>query len=256
MSKLLSINYLYIVLPVVIILFFVAVIVFYRQFFKRFFDIVLSFLALVILSPLILLVALLVRIKLGKPVLFNQIRPGKNGKLFVLHKFRTMTNAKDSQGNLLPDDQRLTSFGKFLRSTSLDELPQIWDIFRGKMSIIGPRPQLVKDLVFMNEEQNKRHLVRGGLTGLAQVMGRNNLTWEERFKYDIEYVKKYSLFLDIKIFFLTIIKVLKRKDISTEGMATSMDYGDELLKNNLITQEEYDNKIAQANEMIKSFKGK
>ncbi|HEY8444161.1 MAG TPA: sugar transferase, partial [Clostridia bacterium] len=181
---------------------------FYRQFFKRFFDIVLSFLALVILSPLILLVALLVRIKLGKPVLFNQIRPGKNGKLFVLHKFRTMTNAKDAQGNLLPDDQRLTSFGKFLRSTSLDELPQIWDIFRGKMSIIGPRPQLVKDLVFMNEEQNKRHLVRGGLTGLAQVMGRNNLTWEERFKYDIEYVKKYSLFLDIKIFFLTIIKVL------------------------------------------------
>lgn len=239
-----------------LILWFILSAIFYKLFFKRFYDIVLSAFALVILSPIFLFLSIIIKINLGSPVIFKQIRPGKNGKLFVLHKFRTMTNAKDSQGNLLPDDQRLTSFGKFLRSTSLDELPQIWDIFRGKMSIIGPRPQLVKDLVFMNEEQNKRHLVRGGLTGLAQVMGRNNLTWEERFKYDIEYVKKYSLFLDIKIFFLTIIKVLKRKDISTEGMATSMDYGDELLKNNLITQEEYDNKIAQANEMIKSFKGK
>lgn len=157
-----------------------------------------------------------------------------------------MTNEKDENGNFLPDEQRMTRFGKFLRSTSLDELPEIWNIFIGQMSIIGPRPQLVKDIVFMNDKVKKRHNVRGGLTGLAQVSGRNNLSWEERFEFDLKYVNKISFFKDMKIFFKTILKVFKRSDVATEGMQTSEDYGDYLLRIGQITKEYYDEKIDDA----------
>jgi undecaprenyl phosphate N,N'-diacetylbacillosamine 1-phosphate transferase len=197
--------------------------VFYKQFFKRFYDIVFSVLALIILSPLLLIISILVRIKLGSHVIFKQKRPGKNCKIFTLHKFRTMTDKKDSEGNLLPDSERLTKFGKFLRSTSLDELPELWDILRGKMSFIGPRPLLVEYLPLYNQEQNKRHLVKSGLTGWAQVNGRNAISWDDKFKYDVEYVNKVSIWLDIKIFFKTIVLVFKRKGINQNNNVT-MDF--------------------------------
>jgi lipopolysaccharide/colanic/teichoic acid biosynthesis glycosyltransferase len=230
---------------------FLLSVIFYRAFFKRFYDLIFGFLGLVLLSPVLLILALLVRIKLGKPIIFCQIRPGMSGKLFRLHKFRTMTDARGSDGALLPDSERLTKFGSFLRRTSLDELPEIWDIFRGKMSLIGPRPQLVKDLVFMSESVRRRHAVRPGLTGLAQVSGRNNVEWNERFAYDLQYVESVSLFNDVKIFFKTAGKVLKRADVQTEGMATSEDYGDWLLRRGGITQEEYDAGQAAAATYIK-----
>ena len=222
----------------------------YRVFFKRFYDILLSGLALLILSPLFILIAVLVRAKLGKPVIFTQARPGKKNKIFRMRKFRTMTDGRDAEGNLLPDQERLTRFGKFLRAASLDELPGIWDIFRGKMSIIGPRPQLIKDLVFMDDDIKRRHRVRPGLTGLAQVSGRNNISWDKRFAFDLAYVKKINIFSDIKIFFKTIFKVFKRADVATDGMATSEDYGDFLLRTDRITQEEYNEKLAQMQELI------
>ncbi len=226
-----------------IVIFLLLSILLYKPFFKRFYDFILSGLALFILSPVLLILAILVRTKLGKPVIFVQKRPGKKNRIFKLHKFRTMTNARDEDGNLLPDEYRMTKFGKFLRSTSLDELPEIWDIFRGKMSIIGPRPQLIKDLVFMSDEIKKRHNVRPGLTGLAQVNGRNNIDWDMRFKYDLEYVQKLNIFLDIKIFFKTIFKVFKRADVATDGMETSEDYGDWLLKEGRIEEEEFRKEI-------------
>lgn len=215
----------------------------YKHFFKRFFDIILSLLALIFLSPVFLVIAILVRLKLGSPIIFKQDRPGKNEKIFKMYKFRTMTDERDENGQLLPDEKRLTKFGRFLRATSLDELPEIWNIFTGKMSIIGPRPQLIKDLVFMNEEIRKRHNIRPGLTGLAQVSGRNNAEWDERFKHDLEYVNKLNFRLDAKVFIKTIFKVLRRSDISTKGMATSMDYGDWLLQTGQITQADYDSKL-------------
>ena len=197
-----------------------AIILLYRYIFKRFFDILLSGIALILLSPIYLILAILVRVKLGGPVLFKQPRPGKHGKVFNLHKFRTMTNAKDEDGNLLPDEQRLTKFGAFLRSSSLDELPEIWDIFRGKMSIIGPRPLRVEYLPLYNEEQAHRHDVRPGLTGLAQVNGRNAISWEKKFEYDVKYARKVNIFTDIAIFFKTVFKVFKRDGIAQEGCAT------------------------------------
>ncbi len=228
----------------------------YRCFFKRFFDILLSFLALVVLSPILLILTLLVAIFLGRPVLFKQVRPGKNNKLFTMQKFRTMTSATDEEGNLLPDEVRLTKFGKFLRSTSLDELPQIWTIFIGKMSIIGPRPQLVKDMVFFDEETNKRQSVTPGLTGLAQISGRNNVTWDEKFVWDLKYVQKVTFWGDLKIFFKTVFKVLSRSDISTSGMATAEDYGDYLLREGKITKEHYDEKVQLSKELIRDFLNK
>ena len=195
----------------------------YSCFFKRFFDILLSGLALILLSPVMLVVAILIRCKMGKGVIFSQYRPGKNNKIFKLYKFRTMLSTKDENGELLPDSQRMTKFGNMLRKTSLDELPQLWNIFKGDMSIIGPRPKLIKDMVFYNEEQNVRALVRPGLTGLAQVNGRNNITWEEVFEYDKEYVKNISLWLDTKIFFKTIINVIKKQDI-VEQDKTKQNY--------------------------------
>lgn len=182
----------------------------YKNYMKRLLDIVLSGFALILLSPVLLIVAVLVRTKLGSPVIFHQERPGKDEKIFTLCKFRTMTDGKDENGNLLPDEVRLTKFGKLLRSTSLDELPELWNIFKGDMSIVGPRPLLVRYLPFYKEEERKRHSVRPGLTGYAQVNGRNALNWEDRFAYDLKYVEECSLALDIKILFQTVEKVFKR----------------------------------------------
>ena len=186
----------------------------YRHFFKRFFDIVLSFCALVVLSPVLLVLAILVRLKLGRPVVFRQERPGKDEKIFQLCKFRSMTDQRDGNGKLLPDEVRLTKFGKALRSTSLDELPELWNILKGDMSIVGPRPLLVKYLPYYTEEELKRHDVRPGLTGLAQVNGRNFITWEETFAYDVEYVQNVTLLEDLKIIFQTVVKVLRRAYIA------------------------------------------
>ncbi len=193
---------------------------FYEKYIKRLLDIVLSSAALVILSPVLLITAVLVRIKLGSPVIFTQERPGKDEKVFKLHKFRSMTDARDENGNLLPDKDRLTGFGKKLRSLSIDELPELWDIFRGKMSFVGPRPLLVKYLPLYNEEQRHRHDVRPGLTGWAQVHGRNLTSWEERFEYDVEYVNNISFALDVKIIIMTIRCVLGREGINADGSAT------------------------------------
>ena len=196
----------------------------YKKFFKRFFDFMLSLLAIIVLSPILLLLIIIVAIAMRGNPFFVQLRPGKNNKIFKLIKFRTMTNKKDAEGNLLPDDQRLTKFGKFLRKTSLDELPELFNILVGDMSIIGPRPLLVKYLVLYNEEQLHRHDVRPGLTGWAQVNGRNDTTWEKRFQYDLEYVEKLSFAFDFKIFFMTIGKVFKRSGVSQEGHATMEEF--------------------------------
>ncbi|MFT4693827.1 MAG: undecaprenyl phosphate N,N'-diacetylbacillosamine 1-phosphate transferase [Francisella sp.] len=192
----------------------------YTLFFKRIFDILLSILALLVLSPIMLIVAVLVRTKLGSPVIFKQARPGKDEKIFKLYKFRTMTSATDSKGNLLPDSERLTKFGKFIRSTSLDELPSLLNIIKGDMSIVGPRPLLVEYLPLYNDEQKQRHLVKPGLTGWAQINGRNVTSWEQRFTYDVYYVNNMSLLFDMKIVVKTIVKVFKRSGISATGQAT------------------------------------
>ncbi len=192
----------------------------YRQFFKRFYDILLSAIALIVLSPILLILIIVGAIVMKGNPFFTQLRPGKNEKIFKLIKFRTMTNARDENGNLLPDDKRLTKYGKFLRSTSLDEIPEIINIFIGNMSIIGPRPLLVEYLPLYNDEQKHRHDVRPGLTGLAQVRGRNSISWTQKFKIDVEYVNKITLWQDVKIFFGTIFSVLKRDGISQEGNAT------------------------------------
>ena len=185
----------------------------YKNFFKRFLDIILSGIAIVILCPIMLITALFVRVKLGSPIIFKQERPGKNEKLFHLFKFRTMMDGRDERGDLLPDEERLTSFGKTLRTTSLDELPELFNIFKGDMSIVGPRPLLVKYLPFYTKEERVRHSVRPGLTGLAQVNGRNNVDWDERLEYDIEYVNNITFLGDAKIIQQTIWKVLKGSDV-------------------------------------------
>ena len=193
---------------------------FYEKYIKRLLDVVLSGCALIVLSPLLLVTAILVRVKLGSPVIFCQKRPGKDEKIFKLHKFRSMSDARDENGELLPDQERLTGFGKKLRTLSIDELPELWDIFRGKMSIVGPRPLLVKYLPLYSEEQHRRHDVRPGLTGWAQVHGRNLATWEEKFAYDVDYVDHVSFALDVKIIFMTVRCVLAHEGISAEGSAT------------------------------------
>lgn len=197
---------------------------FYEKFVKRFLDIFLSGMALIVLSPLLLVTAILVRVKLGSPVIFCQERPGRDEKIFKLHKFRSMSDARDENGNLLPDEIRLGKFGRNLRATSLDELPELWDIFRGKMSIVGPRPLLVKYLPLYNDEQHRRHDVRPGLTGWAQVHGRNLASWEEKLVYDVDYVDHISFALDVKIIFMTVRCVLAREGISAEGSATMEDF--------------------------------
>ena len=186
---------------------------FYEKFVKRFLDFSLSGMTLIILSPVLLVTAILVRVKLGSPVIFCQERPGKDEKIFRLHKFRSMSDARDETGELLPDEERLGKFGRILRATSLDELPELWDIFCGKMSLVGPRPLLVEYLPYYTEEERHRHDVRPGLTGLAQVNGRNTLTWEEKFSYDLAYVQRISFATDVSILLCTIGKVLNRTGV-------------------------------------------
>ena len=196
----------------------------YCKLIKRLMDFLIAALSIIIFSPLLIILAILVRVKLGGPVIFKQERPGLNGKVFKLYKFRTMTDAKDENGNLLDDEYRLTSFGKKLRSTSLDELPELYNILKGDMSIVGPRPLLVKSLPLYHDAQKRRHDVRPGLTGLAQVSGRNAITWTEKFNKDIEYVDNVSLGLDISIFFKTIYCVLKKEGINSDSAATMEDF--------------------------------
>lgn len=192
----------------------------YQKYIKRLLDIIISLTALVILSPVLLIVAVLVRTKLGSPVIFHQDRPGYHEKVFKLCKFRSMTDARDADGNLLPDEVRLTKFGKALRATSLDELPELWNILKGDMSLIGPRPLLVKYLPLYNEFQRHRHDVKPGLTGWAQVNGRNTISWEQRFEYDVYYVKHISFWMDLKILFQTVAVVFKHNDVNSATDAT------------------------------------
>lgn len=197
---------------------------FYKKYFKRPTDFILSLMAILFLSPVLLTVAGLVRLKLGSPVLFKQKRPGLNGEIFTLYKFRTMTQQKDELGEFAPDNIRLTEFGKALRAASLDELPGLFNILKGDMSIIGPRPLLVKYLPLYNEKQKRRHEVRPGLSGLAQVMGRNAISWEDKFDYDIQYVDSISFILDIKIILITIAKVFKREGINSTAEVTMKEF--------------------------------
>ncbi|MGO5542845.1 sugar transferase [Blautia sp. HCP3S3_H10_1] len=218
---------------------------FYEKYIKRVLDIICAGCAILCFSPLYLIIAILVKIKLGSPVIFTQDRPGlidKDGRenIFKMYKFRTMTNERDKSGNLLPDDIRLTQFGKWLRRTSLDELPEAFNILNGTMSIIGPRPQLVRDMVFMDKEQRKRHSAKPGLSGLAQVNGRNAISWDKKIEWDLKYVKNVSFLEDIKVVFSTVKKVFLKKEGITQGdMATAEDYGDYLLRMGRISQEKY-----------------
>lgn len=190
------------------------------KYIKRILDIISSLLAIIILSPLLAVTAVLVKTKLGSPVLFKQERPGKDEKIFTLMKFRTMTDERDGNGELLPDEVRLTKFGKFLRSTSIDELPELFNILKGDMSVIGPRPLLVEYIPRYNEHQHRRHEVRPGLSGWAQVNGRNTVSWEDKFDMDVHYVDNYSFAMDVKILFMTVLNVLKKEGISSETSAT------------------------------------
>ena len=233
----------------------------YAKFFKRIIDFLLSFIASVVLFPLMMALAIIGAIAMRGNPFFVQLRPGKkdkygNEKIFKLIKFRTMSNKKDSEGNLLSDEVRLNKYGRFLRSTSLDELPELWNILIGSLAIVGPRPQLVRDMVFMTEEQRRRHNVRPGLTGLAQVSGRNNITWEQKFEYDLQYIdSKITFFKDLKIIFRTVGKVLKRSDTVREGTASDIDFGDWLLSEGKVTQEEYEQKQEEAKEILKVKNG-
>lgn len=193
----------------------------YRKYFKRPLDFIMALVGLIVLSPVMLVIAILVRIKLGSPVIFNQPRPGLNEKIFTLYKFRTMTDERDENGELLPDEQRLTPFGTWLRSTSLDELPELWNILKGDMSFVGPRPLLVEYLPLYNEQQRRRHIVRPGLTGLAQVSGRNAVSWEEKFLLDIEYINNITFWGDLAILAKTVLAVLRREGINSPACATA-----------------------------------
>ena len=191
-----------------------------QQRIKRGLEFIIALIGLILASPILLIVAILVRIKLGSPIFFRQSRVGLNGEIFEMVKFRTMKDACDAEGNLLPDEERLTAFGIFLRKSSLDELPELWNVLKGDMSLVGPRPLLVEYLPLYSEEQMKRHNVRPGITGYAQVNGRNNISWTKKFELDVYYVENFSLWLDIKILFQTVAKVLGQADINQEGNAT------------------------------------
>lgn len=222
----------------------------YAKFFKRVIDFTLSLCALIVLSPVLLVLTVLGAVKMKGNPFFTQLRPGKDEKIFKMIKFRSMTCETDEEGNLLPDDKRLTRYGKILRSTSLDELPELFNILIGDMSIVGPRPQLVRDMVFMTPEQRKRHSVRPGLTGLAQANGRNNITWEKKFEYDLEYIKNITFMGDVKIIMLTVLKVLKRSDIVREGTVSDMDLGDYLLQKGEVEESDYNRKQHEAKELM------
>lgn len=223
----------------------------YDRVIKRILDIIISLTVILVLSPVYLITALLVRAKLGSPVLFSQLRPGYREKIFRMYKFRSMTDERDENGKLLPDEVRLTPFGAKLRSTSLDELPEMFNILKGDMSIVGPRPQLVRDIVFMTGEQRRRADVRPGLTGLAQINGRNAISWDRKLEYDLEYIRHESFLYDLKIFFGTFAAVLRHDDINMEGEATALDMGDWLLKEGKVTEEEYLEKQEEAKELIR-----
>ncbi len=228
----------------------------YTKFFKRFFDLTLSLAALLILSPILLILAVIGAIAMKGNPFFMQPRPGKNGadgkeKIFRLIKFRTMSNARGADGELLPDDRRLGEYGKWLRSTSLDELPELINILKGDMSIVGPRPQLVRDMLFMTDDQRCRHNVRPGLTGLAQVNGRNSISWNQKFEYDLMYINNgITLAGDVNIILQTVGKVVKRSDTIREGTVSDMDLGDWLLSEGMIDKEAYDKKQAEAKKLL------
>ena len=230
----------------------------YANFFKRVIDFTLSLIALLVLFVPMVILAIIGAIEMKGNPFFTQLRPGKinkktgEEKIFKLIKFRTMTNEKDKDGNLLPDDVRLNGYGKLLRKTSLDELPELLNILVGDMAIVGPRPQLVRDMVFMSKEQRVRHSVRPGLTGLAQVSGRNNITWEEKFNFDLEYMQKITFVGDIKIIFRTVAKVFKAEDVVREGTSSDIDFGDWLLQEGKVDKAEYDEKQKQAKDIIKA----
>lgn len=229
----------------------------YAKFFKRLIDFSLSFIALIVLSPILLILIIVGAIVMKGNPFFLQPRPGRKGKdgkekIFHLIKLRTMSNARDINGNLLPDDQRLGRYGAWLRSTSADELPSLINIMLGSASIVGPRPFLVRDLVFMTDEQRRRHDVRPGLTGLAQVNGRNNITWEQKFEYDLQYIDEGITFMgDVKIILQTVGKVLKRSDTVREGTVSDMDFGDWLMMEGKVTKDEYEEKQVEAKELLK-----
>ena len=226
----------------------------YQRYIKRILDILCALAALTVFGWLYIIVAILVRVKLGSPVIFTQPRPGKDEKIFKLYKFRTMTDARDEQGNLLPDDVRLTPFGRSLRSTSLDELPEAFNILKGDMSVIGPRPQLVRDMVFMTPEQRQRHTVRPGLSGLAQTRGRNALSWDGKLSTDLEYIQHVTFLGDLKIIFDTVKQVFfgekGLEDSDVDEVEITDDFGDYLLKAGRVDKEEYERKQAEARELL------
>lgn len=226
----------------------------YGRYVKRILDIVCALAALIVFCWLYAILAILVRIKLGSPVLFTQPRPGKDEKIFKLYKFRSMTDARDENGNLLPDEIRLTSFGKALRATSLDELPEAINILRGDMSVIGPRPQLVRDMVFMTPEQRLRHTVRPGLSGLAQTRGRNAISWDGKLATDLEYIQQVTFLGDVKIILDTVKQVFFHQkgleDSDIDEVDLTDDFGDYLLKQGRVTKEEYERKQAEARRLL------
>ena len=222
----------------------------YSKFLKRCLDFLLALCAFLFLFPILVLLALIGAVVMKGNPFFTQPRPGKNERIFRLIKFRSMTCEKDENGNLLPDEQRLTGYGKFIRSTSIDELPSLLNIIKGDLSIVGPRPQLVRDMVFMTDGERKRHTVAPGLTGLAQCSGRNNMSWEQKFAYDLQYIEKITFLGDVKIILKTVVKVFQRDGINEEGMATAEDLGDYLLRTERVTREEYDRKQAEAKELL------
>lgn len=227
---------------------------FYEKYIKRLLDIVCALAALIMFGWLYITIAVLVRVKLGSPVLFKQERPGKDEKIFRLYKFRTMTDERDENGNLLPDEVRLTNFGKALRATSLDELPEAFNILKGDMSIIGPRPQLVRDMVFMTPEQRQRHRVRPGLSGLAQTRGRNALAWDNKLATDLEYIQNVTFLGDVRIIVNTVKQVFLhqhgQEDETVNEIDLTDDFGDYLLKRGCVTQEEYDEKQEEAKNLM------
>ena len=225
----------------------------YEKYFKRPIDFVCGLTVVIVFWWLYVIVAILVKIKLESPVIFTQDRPGKDEKIFKLYKFRTMTDERDENGELLPDEVRLTKFGKWLRSTSLDELPEVFNIIRGDMSVIGPRPQLVRDMVFMTDEQRRRHQVKPGLSGLAQINGRNDIEWEDKLNWDLKYIKQITFMSDLKIIIQTVMKAFIKQEGITEGnMATAQDYGDYLLRKKIIDIEEYEEKQKEAKKLIEN----
>lgn len=226
---------------------------FYCRYVKRVADVFCALAAMIVFCWLYALIAILVRLKLGSPVIFKQKRPGKDEKIFTLYKFKTMTDARDEDGNLLPDEARLTKFGERLRATSLDELPEAWNILRGDMSVIGPRPLLVRDMVFMTPAQRERHCVRPGLSGWAQINGRNCLSWEHKLSLDLDYIDNITFWLDLKIVCITVKKAVMSESISFEGTATAEDLGDYLLRSEKIDLSAYESNLNAAALLMKEI---